>query len=113
VYPPGAGLTGGDAIDHGQVVAALGREVWAAISFDIDESGIPRHLSAVDSTDELWATQSMAFIREWRFKPASLDGKPMEARCVVGLTWGARSIGANRLAQLRTAIERGVPVLRP
>lgn len=113
VYPPGAGLVGGDAIDHGQVVAALGRQVWAAIAFDIDEDGVPVHLSAVNSTDDMWATQSMAFIREWRFKPALMDGKPVAARCVVGVTWGARSIDANRLAQLRTTIESGVPILRP
>ena len=113
VYPPGAGLSGGDAIDHGQVVAALGKQVWAAIAFDIDKNGIPVHLSAMNSTDDMWATQSMAFIEEWRFKPALLDGKPVTARCVLGLTWGARRIDANRLAQLRTTIENGVPVLRP
>ncbi len=113
VYPPGTGLVGGDAIDHGQVVTALGRQVWAAIAFDIDESGVPVHLSAVNSTDDMWATQSMAFIPEWRFKPALMDGKPVAARCVVGVTWGARSIDANRLAQLRTTIESGVPLLRP
>jgi TonB family protein len=113
VYPSGAGLVGGDAIDHGQVVAALGRQVWAAIAFDIDESGIPVHLSAMNSTDDMWATQSMWFIRDWRFSPALLEGKPVTARCVVGLTWGARNIDPNRLAQLRTTIENGVPVLRP
>jgi hypothetical protein len=113
LYPSGAGLSGDQAIDHGQVVAALGRQVWTAISFDIDESGIPVHLSAMNSSDELWATQSMAFIREWRFQPALMDGKPVTARCVVGLTWGARNIDANRLAQLRTTIESGVPILRP
>jgi len=113
LYPPGAGLSGGQAIDHGQVVAALGRQVWAAIAFDIDESGVPVHLSAMNSTDEMWATQSMAFLREWRFKPALLEGKPVTARCIVGFTWGARNIDPNRLAQLRTTIENGVPLLRP
>src|SRR6266700_1601602 len=30
-YPPGPGLVGGEAVDHGQVLAALGREAWVAI----------------------------------------------------------------------------------
>ncbi len=112
VYPPGAGLSGGEAIDHAQVVAALGRPAWAVIAFDIDESGIPVHLSARNSTDDMWATQSMAFLREWRFKPALLEGKPVAARCVVGLTWGSRNIDPNRLAELRTMIENAAPLLR-
>src|ERR1700676_17768 len=43
-YPLGAGLVGGDAIDHAQVVAAIGRPVWIAIAFDINEKGIPVNL---------------------------------------------------------------------
>jgi Gram-negative bacterial TonB protein C-terminal len=112
-YPQGASLVGGDAIDHGEVVAALGRQIWVAVAFDIDEGGIPVHLSAMNSTDDLWATQSMAFIREWRFKPALVEGEPVAARCVVGLTWGPGDIDANRLSQLRTMIERAVPLLGP
>lgn len=110
-YPLGAGLIGGDAIDHAQVVAAIGRQVWIAIAFDINEKGIPVNLSSLYATDNMWASQAILFIREWRFEPALIDGKPVTARCVVGLIWGAKILDVYKLSQLRTSIESRTPLL--
>jgi TonB family protein len=104
-YPPGPGLVGGDAVDHGQVLAALGRNAWVAIAFEINEKGIPVHFSLLNASDDIWGTQAIALIREWRFMPAAIEGKPVTTRCAVGLTWGVRNVDANLLAKLRASIK--------
>jgi hypothetical protein len=106
--PEGPGLEGGEAIDHAQVVAALGKTAWTVIAFDIDEKGIPGHFSGLAATDDMWIQQAIEFIREWRFSPAVLDGKTVTAHCQVGLAWGARNLDADKIDRVRASIESGV-----
>ncbi len=75
----------------------LGRPAWVVITFEIDEHGIPVGFSPLNMTADLWASQSVRFLNEWRFKPALLDGKPVTAKCSVELVWGAKILDVVQL----------------
>ena len=107
IYPTGAGLTSGAAIDEGQIVAAVGRSAWASIGFNIDEQGRPTDFGSLYATDPLWSAQAIQLVRDWRFQPARLEGKPVTSRCVLGLTWGQRRMDAAQLLKVRSAILSG------
>lgn len=103
-YPLGSGIMlGADdtAIDEARIVAAVGRQAWAVLSFDIDENGIPRNFEAPDASVEVWKNQAIALVRDWRFAPAMKDGKPIVARCTLNLVWGDRNLSGSQLAKAR------------
>jgi hypothetical protein len=103
-YPQGAGLIGGQAIDYAQSVATTGRRVLLALAIDIDERGIPVHFSTLYTTDDLWASQAVEFIRDWRFQPARLEGKAVPAHCAIGLTWGPKILSADQIVERNALI---------
>ena len=50
------------------------------ITFDIGPNGIPAHLRVVKSSDPRWEMELLAALREhWRFRPGTIDGKPITA----------------------------------
>ena len=103
-YPLGSGIVlGADdtAIDEARIVAAVGRQAWAAVSFDVDEAGLPRNFEVPDASVELWKNQAIALLRDWRFTPGMKDGKPVPVRCTLNLVWGDRNLSASQLAQAR------------
>ena len=112
-YPLGAGLLGGQAIDYAQAVAATGRKVLLALAIDIDERGTPVHFSTLYTTDDLWASQAIAFIRDWRFQPARLKDKPVAARCAIGLTWGPKMLSADQIVERKQLVQEKLLKLLP
>ncbi len=103
-YPLGSGIVlGADdtAIDEARIVAAVGRQAWAVVSFDIDENGFPRNFEAPEASVEVWKDQAIALVRDWRFTPAMKDGKPIVARCTLNLVWGERNLSGSQLAKAR------------
>ena len=103
-YPLGSGIVlGADdtAIDEARIVAAVGRQAWAVVSFDVDEYGFPRNFEASEASVEVWKNQAIALVRDWRFTPAMKDGKPIVARCTLNLVWGDRNLSAPQLANAR------------
>ncbi len=53
------------------------REAWVVVSYCIDEAGIPQNLSVLDSGGSgVFEHAALEAAREWRFKPANLDGTP-------------------------------------
>ena len=105
VLPEGAGIVGDEAMDHAQVVAALGKTAWAVIAFDIDEHGVPGEFSGISATDAMWIEQAIPFVQRWRFAPAMLDGEPVTTRCVVGLAWGSRSLDVKKIEELQIQLK--------
>ncbi len=103
-YPLGSGLAldagSSPIIDEARIVAAVGRQAWVTVSFDVDENGIPRNFEAPDASVDLWKTQAIALVSQWRFTPGMKDGKPISVRCTLDLVWGQRNLSAAQLAQV-------------
>lgn len=91
-YPLGSGLAldagPSPIIDEARIIAAVGRQAWAIVSFDVDENGVPRNFEAPDASMILWKNQAIALVSQWRFTPGRKDGKPIPVRCTVHLIWG-------------------------
>jgi TonB family protein len=106
-YPLGSGLAldagPSPIIDEARIVAAVGRQAWAIVSFDVDENGIPRKFEAPDASVDLWKNQAIALVSQWRFTPGMKDGKPISVRCTLDLVWGQRNLSAAQLGRARPA----------
>ncbi len=104
-YPLGSGLAldagSSPIIDEARIVAAVGRQAWAIVSFDVDEHGIPRNFEVPDASVDLWKNQAIALVSPWRFNPGMKDGKPVSVHCTLELVWGQRNLSANQLAHVR------------
>jgi TonB family protein len=62
---------------------AAGEKASVAVSFDVDEAGVPANLHVVKSSDGKWEKEAIEATREWRFRPGVSDGKAVPVRC----TW--------------------------
>jgi len=114
-YPLGSGIALGPddtAIDEARIVAAVGRQAWAVVSFDVDEKGLPRNFDVPDVSVDVWKNQAIALVREWRFRPGMKDGKPIPVRCTLNLVWGDRNLSTTQLAAARPR-ETPQPEARP
>jgi TonB family protein len=60
----------------------------AALSFDVDEHGVPIHIQIDSLTDENWADDAVAALKGWRFTPANQGGEPIPASCSVEFVRG-------------------------
>ena len=101
-YPLGSGLAldvKPSAMDEARILAVVGRQAWAIVSFDIDEKGVPRNFEATNVSADVWRNQAIALVRAWRFTPGMKDGKPISVRCTLNLVWGKRNLSAAELAQ--------------
>lgn len=67
--------------------AALAAETEgrAAILFDIDAQGIPRNIAVQSATAAEFGEAALEAVRSWRFRPATLGGKPVEYQQVLQL----------------------------
>ena len=102
-YPQGSGLVldvQPSAIDEAQILAVFGRQAWAIVSFDIDQSGVPLNFQARDVSADAWKNQAIALVRAWRFRPGTKDGKPISVRCTLDLVWGKRNLSGEELARV-------------
>jgi hypothetical protein len=103
-YPLGSGiaLSVNDtvtAIEEARILAAVGRQAWAVVTFDVDENGLPRNLDAPDVSLGVWKEQAIAVVRDWRFTPGMKDGKPIAVPCTLNLVWGDRNLSASQLGK--------------
>jgi TonB family protein len=114
-YPLGSGLAldvGPSPIDEARIVAAVGRQAWAIVSFNVDVNGIPRNFEVPDASMDLWKDQAIALVSQWRFTPGMKDGKPVSVRCMLNLVWGQRNLSAAQLAQVLPAETKTQPQVR-
>ncbi|MBZ5631569.1 MAG: TonB family protein [Acidobacteriia bacterium] len=103
-YPSGAGVFTGAAIEQGRLLGAIGRQAFIALSFDVDENGVPAHIQVARSSDIVWNDQAMAVLRAWRFTPGMKDGRPVSVPCTFDFAWGPRNLGSREAAQLRSVL---------
>lgn len=53
------------------------REAWVQVAYCIDEEGLPQNLAVMDSGgSKAFERAALSAARNWRFKPAEVDGKP-------------------------------------
>lgn len=55
--------------------------VTATVALDVDEKGEPVNLKVEKTSDEGWAREVAAAVREWKFRPAQKDGGPLSVPC--------------------------------
>jgi TonB family protein len=53
------------------------------MAFDIDEQGVPVNVQIEKTSDENWARDVTAALREWKFIPAQKDGGPVSVPCTM------------------------------
>jgi hypothetical protein len=85
-----------DAIEEGRILKGIRRQAEAVVAFDIDESGVPVHLSVESVSAGVWAPEALLVVRGWRFKPGMKDDDPVPVPCKFTLAWGGRKLGEVR-----------------
>jgi TonB family protein len=94
-YPAGDGIVPSpEIIERGKMLAAIGRPATATLDFDVDERGYPVNIRALTTSDSMWGTQAIAFVRDWRFAPGMKEGMPISVPCSIDLIWGPQNITA-------------------
>jgi TonB family protein len=55
-----------------------GTEGRASVVFDIDATGMPQNLSVESATTAVFGVAALEAVRNWRFRPATLGGRPVK-----------------------------------
>ncbi len=63
-------------------------DATATLTFDIDEKGTPANIRVDKASDDEWARNVAAALAEWKFTPASKDGKPIVVSCIMEFVRG-------------------------
>jgi TonB family protein len=58
------------------------------VTFEIDDNGIPKSIHADAESEKGWTSAVTSVLGEWRFKPASKDGKPIAVPCTMDFIRG-------------------------
>lgn len=58
------------------------------LTFDIDEKGVPINIPIEEASNEGFSREVAAALRNWRFKPASQDGRPISVSCTMDFVRG-------------------------
>jgi TonB family protein len=53
------------------------------MAFVIDEQGVPVNVRVEKASDENWARDVTAALREWKFTPAHKDDLPISVPCTM------------------------------
>lgn len=108
-YPSGAGVFNGAAIEEGRLLGAIGRQAFVALSFDVDESGVPTHIQVDRSSDIVWNDQATTVLRAWRFTPGMKDGKPVTVPCQFDFAWGPRNLDPRDITRIVRELHQPPP----
>jgi TonB family protein len=63
--------------------AADADRATVTMAFDIDEKGVPVDVQVEKASDENWARDVTAALREWKFAPAHKDGVAVSVPCTM------------------------------
>jgi TonB family protein len=92
-YPTGDGIVpSAETIERGKILGAIGRPATATLDFDVDERGYPVNIRALATSDSMWGSQAIAFVKDWRFAPSMKEGMPISVPCSIDLMWGPQKI---------------------
>ena len=58
------------------------------VTFDIDEQGAAVNLQVEKTSEEAWARDVMAALRQWKFTPAQRDDAPLRVSCTMDFARG-------------------------
>jgi TonB family protein len=67
---------------------ARGKQGPLVVSVVVDEQGLPRNIRVARSIGNDWDEAGVAAVRNWRFTPATLDGRPVAAEASIVLSFG-------------------------
>lgn len=95
-YPDGDGI-GPAAMDAANLLAAMGRQAVATLTFNVDETGHPVGIRVQEATGPVWGDQAISFVRRWQFSPANKNGRPVSIPCTLDLVWGEKEFDSNSL----------------
>jgi TonB family protein len=74
---------------EGPESAADADRASVTMAFDIDEIGVPVNLQIEVASDEKWARDVTAALREWKFTPAHKDGIAVSVPCTMDFVRGS------------------------
>jgi TonB family protein len=60
-----------------------GKDGVAKLAFTVNEKGLVENPSVVEATEPEFGEAAMEAIKEWRFKPAMVDGKPVSKKVAI------------------------------
>lgn len=66
------------------------------VDFVVDIQGKPTQITAVKSSRKEFEASAIAAVAKWRFKPMTIDGKPVEARLSVPVVFTPGKKGGNK-----------------
>jgi TonB family protein len=104
-YPRADGILGADAIAEGRLLGAMGRQGFAVLKFDVDESGVPVRIQVTRSSLDLWGDEAVEVVRHWRFKPGMKDHVAAAIPCTLELAWGAFDFSSTQISRIRDATD--------
>jgi len=55
----------------------------ATVTFDINEEGNAANIQVDRTSDDVWASEVIAALRQWKFKPGSKNGVPVSIPCTM------------------------------
>ena len=105
VYPSGAGILTGAAVDEGRLLGAIGRQAFATIAFTIDERGVPGNFRAEDVSETMWGPEAILLLHDWRFRPGTKDGRPVAVPAKFQVAWGPLDLSPERISRIREALD--------
>jgi TonB family protein len=65
-----------------------GAKAAASVVFEIDEQGAAVNLRVEETSDQGWAKEVVAALRQWKFTPALRDGLPLRVSCTMDFVRG-------------------------
>jgi TonB family protein len=86
-YPVGDGVSAA-AEDAVRLLAAMGRQAFVTLSFDVNEDGRPVHFQIERAREPTWGKEAISIVSGWRFTPGSKDGKALSVLGTLDLVWG-------------------------
>lgn len=75
-----------------------GAEAEMKLTLTVDGNGTPQNVSVLKTTSNEWAERAVAQIKDWRFRPAAMNGQPIDSQGTFELRTGsvARVGAANK-----------------
>jgi TonB family protein len=71
------------------------------IRFTVDTAGVPRDLILVESSHPVFIEPAMAAVRQWRFEPGRVSGKPYDLPALAELRFQASKAGSGAASEER------------
>lgn len=88
-------------VPYAVVSPSVGAEYEGAVvqlEFVVGEDGKPAEFAIKGAPDDVLATKVVEAVKQWRFLPAEIDGKPIAKRCALPVKIVGDSVPGDRYA---------------